>query len=100
LVVSAIRNSNPAQCLKKKKHPLTHVSHIPVDSEHWPVYTLSDPQNFVFEQNVSSHPEPDTFRAAGIKYISNLILAKAGTRCESLVACGGSNTGDEIYLEG
>jgi hypothetical protein len=59
-----------------------------VESQHWPVYTLDDPQNFVFEQNVSSHPEPDTFRAEGIKYLSNLILARAGTSCESLVACG------------
>jgi len=70
-----------------------------VESEHWPVYTLDDPQNFVFEQNVSSHPEPDTFRAEGIKYLSNLILARAGKDCESLVACGVSNTGDELYLE-
>lgn len=74
-------------------------SQLTVESQHWPVYTLDAPQNFVFEQNVSSHPEPDTFRAEGIKYLSNLILARAGKQCESLVACGVSNVGDEIYLE-
>jgi hypothetical protein len=80
-------------------HPLTDTSSCTVESQQWPVYTLDAPQNFVFEQNVSSHAEPDTFRAEGIKYLSNLILARAGTDCESLVACGASNTGDEIYLE-
>jgi hypothetical protein len=65
-------------------HPLTDTSSCTVESQQWPVYTLDAPQNFVFEQNVSSHAEPDTFRAEGIKYLSNLILARAGTDCESL----------------
>lgn len=70
-----------------------------MDAEDWPVYTLDDPQNFVFEQNISSHAEPDLYRAEGIKYINNLIVARAGTDCEGLEACGWTDTGDEIYLE-
>jgi triacylglycerol lipase len=84
---------------QEEVHLLIQTFPFTVESQHWPVYTLDDPQNFVFEQNVSSHAEPDTFRAEGIKYLSNLILARAGTDCESLVACGVSDTGDEIYLE-
>lgn len=70
-----------------------------VDAQDWPVYTIDDPQNFVFEQNISSHAEPDLYRAEGIKYINNLIVARAGTDCEGLEACGWTDTGDEIYLE-
>lgn len=75
-----------------------NVSHA-VDAENWPVYTLDDPQNFVFEQNISSHAEPDLYRAEGIKYINNLIVARAGTDCKGLEACGWTDTGDEIYFE-
>ncbi|KAK3673248.1 hypothetical protein LTR78_006793 [Recurvomyces mirabilis] len=68
--------------------------HLGVDAETWPAYTLDGdgPQNFVFEQNVTSHPEPDLFRAEGIQYISNLIVARAGRNCSGLVACGESDT--------
>lgn len=37
----------------------------------WPVYTTADPMDFVFDANVTSHPEPDTFRAEGIKLIND-----------------------------
>ncbi|KAF2100500.1 alpha/beta-hydrolase [Rhizodiscina lignyota] len=36
----------------------------------WPRYSVQAPQNFVFDANVTSHPEPDTWRAAGIKLIN------------------------------
>ena len=60
-------------------------------SETWPAYTLDDPQNFVFEQNISSHPEPDLYRAEGIQYIGKLIEARQGRNCTGLVACGASD---------
>ncbi|KAK5715926.1 hypothetical protein LTR15_009751 [Elasticomyces elasticus] len=62
-----------------------------VDAQVWPAYTLDAPQNFVFEQNVSSHAEADTYRAEGIHYIENFILARAGGTCSGLVACGASD---------
>ncbi|KAL4123472.1 hypothetical protein PRIC2_009327 [Phytophthora ramorum] len=39
----------------------------------WPVYTLDDPQNIVFDVNVSNvaYTEPDVYRAEGIAYISS-----------------------------
>ncbi|THX94206.1 alpha/beta-hydrolase [Aureobasidium pullulans] len=37
----------------------------------WPVYSVDEPQNMVFDANVTSHPEPDTWRAEGIKLISD-----------------------------
>ncbi|KAF2769967.1 alpha/beta-hydrolase [Teratosphaeria nubilosa] len=67
--------------------------HLGVDAEHWPVYTIDDPQNFVFEQNVTSHSEPDLYRAEGIKYISDLIKARRRTDCSGLVACGADAQG-------
>jgi triacylglycerol lipase len=76
-----------------------HLYLIAVESEHWPVYTLDDPQNFVFEQNITSHAESDLFRAEGMKYINDMIVARAGTNCTSLVACGSSNLGGETYLD-
>ncbi|KAM0705990.1 hypothetical protein Q7P35_007350 [Cladosporium inversicolor] len=70
-----------------------------VESSHWPIYTLDDPQNFVFEQNVTSHAESDLFRAEGMKYINDMIVARAGTSCASLLACGSTDLGDETYLK-
>ncbi|KAG9830566.1 alpha/beta-hydrolase, partial [Aureobasidium melanogenum] len=37
----------------------------------WPVYSVSAPQNMVFDANVTSHTEPDTWRAEGIKLITD-----------------------------
>ena len=36
----------------------------------WPVYDLSNPQGYVFDANVSSYAEPDTFRSQGIDLIN------------------------------
>ena len=36
----------------------------------WPVYDLSNPQDYVFDANVSSYAEPDTFRSQGIDLIN------------------------------
>lgn len=36
----------------------------------WPVYSISAPQNFVWDANRTSYAEPDTWRAAGISLIN------------------------------
>ncbi|KAF2086318.1 alpha/beta-hydrolase [Saccharata proteae CBS 121410] len=38
--------------------------------EDWPVYRLEDPKNYVFDANVTSFAEPDTWRQEGIKLIN------------------------------
>ncbi|OJJ00300.1 hypothetical protein ASPVEDRAFT_51519 [Aspergillus versicolor CBS 583.65] len=40
----------------------------------WPKYDLEDPQDFVFDANVTSHAEPDTFREKGIALINDNAL--------------------------
>ncbi|CAK7216765.1 hypothetical protein SCUCBS95973_002917 [Sporothrix curviconia] len=37
----------------------------------WPVYTADSPQNMVWDANVTSYVEPDTWRAAGIQLIND-----------------------------
>jgi acetylcholinesterase len=37
----------------------------------WPRYDNSNPMDFVFDANVTSHPEPDTYRAEGMKLIND-----------------------------
>ena len=39
----------------------------------WPQYTLDNPQNIVFDVNVTdlAYVEPDIYRAEGIAYISD-----------------------------
>lgn len=36
----------------------------------WPVYDLGNPQDYVFDANVSSYAEPDTYRSQGIALIN------------------------------
>lgn len=38
--------------------------------ELWPKYDISNPLNFVFDANVSSYAEPDTYRKVGIELIN------------------------------
>lgn len=61
---------------------------ITVDAEYWPQYTLDEPKNFVFEQNVTSHPEDDLWRAEAINYINRYTVARQGRNCSGIVACG------------
>jgi carboxylesterase type B len=42
--------------------------------EPWPVYELSNPKDFVYDANVSSFAEPDTYRKAGMKLINDNAL--------------------------
>ncbi|PSK43981.1 hypothetical protein B9Z65_1698 [Elsinoe australis] len=41
------------------------------DAEDWPRYSTDNPQDFVFDANVTSYAEPDTFRARGIEIINS-----------------------------
>lgn len=41
----------------------------------WPVYDVANPQDFVFDSNVTSHAESDTYRAAGINLINSIAVA-------------------------
>lgn len=43
--------------------------------EHWPVYDNENPLDFVFDANVSSYAEPDTYRKAGMELINANNLA-------------------------
>jgi triacylglycerol lipase len=49
-------------------------------SVHWPVYTLNNPQNIVFDANVTDllYAEPDYYRAEGIQYISDRFISVYG----------------------
>ncbi|OAP65368.1 hypothetical protein AYL99_01340 [Fonsecaea erecta] len=49
-------------------------------SVHWPVYTLDDPQNIVFDANATDllYVEPDYYRAEGIQYISDRFISTYG----------------------
>lgn len=35
----------------------------------WPVYTNTYPTDFVFDANMTSYVEPDTWRAEGTKFL-------------------------------
>jgi acetylcholinesterase len=37
----------------------------------WPVYDVENPLNIVWDANVTSYTEPDTFRAEGIKILND-----------------------------
>jgi triacylglycerol lipase len=57
-------------------------------AEQWPRYTLRAPQNYVFEQNTSSHAEDDLYRAAAIHYVNRLAIARQGRDCAGIIDCG------------
>jgi carboxylesterase type B len=42
----------------------------PKGFEKWPVYKSKDPRDYVFDANVTSHAEPDTWRNEGISLIN------------------------------
>lgn len=41
----------------------------------WPAYDVGNPEDFVFDANVTSYVESDTFRAAGISVVNSLAVA-------------------------
>lgn len=46
--------------------------------EDWPLYTVEDPKDFVFDANVTSHAEPDTYRQEGMELINSNAYAVLG----------------------
>jgi carboxylesterase type B len=46
----------------------------PKGVEKWPRYDCKDPRDYVFEANVTSHSEPDTWRSKGIDLINKHAL--------------------------
>ncbi|KAH8900748.1 alpha/beta-hydrolase [Thozetella sp. PMI_491] len=50
--------------------PNTYASR-PSNVEPWPRYDLNDPKDFLFDANVTSHAESDSWRAKGIKLIND-----------------------------
>jgi hypothetical protein len=42
----------------------------------WPRYDVGNPMDYVFDANVTSYAEHDTFRAEGMKLINDLNLGK------------------------
>jgi carboxylesterase type B len=48
------------------------------DVKKWPKYSVKDPKDFVFEANVTSHIESDTWRREGIDFINQNALAVYG----------------------
>jgi hypothetical protein len=43
--------------------------------EMWPKYDVSNPMDFVFDANVSSYAEPDTYRKEGMALINDNALS-------------------------
>lgn len=48
---------------------------VPGRTEGWPVYAAKNPMDYVFDANVSSYAEPDTFREEGIALINSAAIA-------------------------
>ncbi|KAJ5622512.1 hypothetical protein N7528_005744 [Penicillium herquei] len=56
----------------------------------WPPYTLPEPRNYVFTINETLYTEPDTFRAEGINWLMDIMVASKNRNCTSIAACGGA----------
>ena len=54
-----------------------YVKTRPADTAQWPVYSVSAPQNIVFDGNRTdlAYAEPDTYRKAGMEFINSHALA-------------------------
>ena len=50
----------------------------PVNTTQWPMYRVDAPENFVFDANVTSYAEPDTWRREGIDLINENALSIYG----------------------
>lgn len=55
----------------------------------WPKYALPSPENYVFTINETLYTEPDTYRAEGINYLMDMMIASKNQNCTSIEACGG-----------
>jgi len=43
-------------------------------TERWPIYAAKNSMDYVFDANVSSYAEPDTFREEGIALINSAVI--------------------------
>lgn len=65
-----------------------------VKAEPWNPVDAEEPEFYYFQQNETSKSLPDIVRAEGVSYWEELIMARKGTDCTGIVACGGSYDGD------
>jgi hypothetical protein len=70
------------------------LNNILVPAEPWHAVTADEPEFYYFQQNETSVSLPDYIRAEGVSYIEELIMARKGTNCTGIVACGGTYNGD------
>ncbi|KAK6000930.1 hypothetical protein QM012_003013 [Aureobasidium pullulans] len=68
--------------------------HLGVPAEPWVAVDADEPEAYYFQQNTTSSSMPDTVRAEGVSYIEELIMARKGTNCTGIVACGSTYNGD------
>jgi len=67
---------------------------VSVPAEPWVAVDADEPEYYYFQQNTSSSSFPDTVRAEGVSYWEELIMARRGTNCTGIVACGSTYNGD------
>jgi hypothetical protein len=65
-----------------------------VPAEPWVAVDADEPKYYYFQQNTTSSSFPDTVRAEGVSYWEELIMARKGTNCTGIVACGSTYNGD------
>jgi hypothetical protein len=66
----------------------------PVPAEPWVAVDADEPEYYYFQQNTTSSSFPDTVRAEGVSYWEELIMARKGTNCTGIIACGSTYNGD------
>jgi hypothetical protein len=70
------------------------LTHNPVPAEPWVAVDADEPEAYYFRQNTTSSSMPDTVRAEGVSYWEEIIMARKGTNCTGIVACGSTYNGD------
>jgi hypothetical protein len=65
-----------------------------VPAKPWVPVDADEPEYYYFQQNTTSSSFPDTVRAEGVSYWEELIMARKGTNCTGIVACGSTYNGD------
>lgn len=78
-------------CLFELESSLTT---CPVPAEPWVAVDADEPEYYYFQQNATSSSMPDIVRAEGVSYWEELIMARKGTNCTGIVACGSTYDGD------
>ncbi|KAG9856319.1 carboxylesterase family protein, partial [Aureobasidium melanogenum] len=68
--------------------------HLGVPAEPWVAVDADEPEFYYFQQNATSSSMPDVWRAEGVSYWEELIMARKGTNCTGIAACGSTYNGD------